>query len=25
MQYVGGPSNRAMQDWTDEQWDAMRK
>jgi NAD(P)-dependent dehydrogenase (short-subunit alcohol dehydrogenase family) len=25
MQGVGGPSNRAMQDWTDAQWDAMRK
>ena len=25
MQGVGGPSARAMQDWTDEQWDAMRK
>ena len=25
MQYVGGPSQRAMQDWTDEQWDEMRK
>jgi NAD(P)-dependent dehydrogenase (short-subunit alcohol dehydrogenase family) len=25
MQGVGGPSNRAMHEWTDEQWDAMRK
>jgi NAD(P)-dependent dehydrogenase (short-subunit alcohol dehydrogenase family) len=25
MQGVGGPSARAMQDWSDEQWDAMRK
>ena len=25
MQGVGGPSSRAMQEWTDEQWDAMRK
>jgi NAD(P)-dependent dehydrogenase (short-subunit alcohol dehydrogenase family) len=25
MQGVGGPTNRAMQDWGDEQWDAMRK
>jgi NAD(P)-dependent dehydrogenase (short-subunit alcohol dehydrogenase family) len=25
MQGVGGPSGRAMQDWTDAQWDAMRK
>lgn len=25
MQGVGGPSSRAMQDWSDEQWDAMRK
>ncbi len=25
MQGVGGPSVRAMQDWSDEQWDAMRK
>jgi NAD(P)-dependent dehydrogenase (short-subunit alcohol dehydrogenase family) len=25
MQGVGGPSNRAMHDWTDAQWDAMRK
>ena len=25
MQGVGGPSARAMQDWTDEQWQAMRK
>jgi NAD(P)-dependent dehydrogenase (short-subunit alcohol dehydrogenase family) len=25
MQGVGGPSARAMQDWTDEQWDVMRK
>ena len=25
MQGAGGPSFRAMQDWTDEQWDAMRK
>jgi NAD(P)-dependent dehydrogenase (short-subunit alcohol dehydrogenase family) len=24
MQGVGGPSFRAMQDWTEEQWDAMR-
>ena len=24
MQGVGGPSNRAMQDWTDAQWDNMR-
>lgn len=24
MQGVGGPSSRAMQSWTDEQWDAMR-
>ncbi|MDR2188128.1 MAG: SDR family oxidoreductase [Azonexus sp.] len=24
MQGVGGPSFRAMQDWSDEQWDAMR-
>jgi NAD(P)-dependent dehydrogenase (short-subunit alcohol dehydrogenase family) len=24
MQGVGGPTFRAMQDWTDEQWDAMR-
>jgi NAD(P)-dependent dehydrogenase (short-subunit alcohol dehydrogenase family) len=24
MQGIGGPSFRAMQDWTDEQWDAMR-
>ncbi|MBC8746494.1 MULTISPECIES: SDR family oxidoreductase [Paraburkholderia] len=24
MQGVGGPAFRAMQDWTDEQWDAMR-
>jgi NAD(P)-dependent dehydrogenase (short-subunit alcohol dehydrogenase family) len=25
MQGVGGPSARAMQDWTDEQWQALRK
>jgi NAD(P)-dependent dehydrogenase (short-subunit alcohol dehydrogenase family) len=25
MQGVGGPSLRAMQDWTEEQWQAMRK
>lgn len=25
MQGVGGPSARAMQDWTEEQWQAMRK
>jgi len=25
MQGVGGPSVRAMHDWTDEQWEAMRK
>jgi len=25
MQGVGGPTSRAMQDWSDEQWDAMRK
>jgi NAD(P)-dependent dehydrogenase (short-subunit alcohol dehydrogenase family) len=25
MQGAGGPTFRAMQDWTDEQWDAMRK
>jgi NAD(P)-dependent dehydrogenase (short-subunit alcohol dehydrogenase family) len=25
MQGVGGPATRAMHDWTDEQWDAMRK
>ena len=25
MQGVGGPSSRAMQDWSDAQWDAMRK
>jgi len=25
MQGVGGPNHRAMQDWTDAQWDAMRK
>jgi NAD(P)-dependent dehydrogenase (short-subunit alcohol dehydrogenase family) len=25
MQGIGGPSWRAMQDWTDEQWNAMRK
>lgn len=25
MQGVGGPSQRAMHDWTDEQWEAMRK
>ena len=25
MQGVGGPNNRAMHDWTDGQWDAMRK
>jgi NAD(P)-dependent dehydrogenase (short-subunit alcohol dehydrogenase family) len=25
MQGVGGLSNRAMRDWTDAQWDAMRK
>jgi NAD(P)-dependent dehydrogenase (short-subunit alcohol dehydrogenase family) len=25
MQGIGGPSTRAMQDWTDEQWAAMRK
>ena len=25
MQGVGGPSSRAMHDWTDEQWEAMRK
>ena len=25
MQGVGGPSSRAMQEWNDEQWDAMRK
>jgi NAD(P)-dependent dehydrogenase (short-subunit alcohol dehydrogenase family) len=25
MQGVGGPSVRAMQDWSDAQWDAMRK
>lgn len=24
MQGVGGPSSRAMQDWSDEQWQAMR-
>jgi len=24
MQGVGGPTFRSMQDWTDEQWDAMR-
>jgi NAD(P)-dependent dehydrogenase (short-subunit alcohol dehydrogenase family) len=25
MQGVGGPSQRAMQDWTEEQWEAIRK
>lgn len=25
MQGVGGPSSRAMQEWSDEQWEAMRK
>ena len=25
MQGAGGPSFRSMQDWTDDQWDAMRK
>jgi NAD(P)-dependent dehydrogenase (short-subunit alcohol dehydrogenase family) len=25
MQGVGGPSSRAMHDWTDAQWDGMRK
>jgi len=25
MQGVGGPSNRAMHDWTEEQWAALRK
>lgn len=25
MQGVGGPSSRAMQDWSETQWDAMRK
>jgi len=25
MQGVGGPSMRAMQDWTEEQWEAVRK
>jgi NAD(P)-dependent dehydrogenase (short-subunit alcohol dehydrogenase family) len=25
MQGVGGPNSRAMQDWSDDQWDAMRK
>jgi NAD(P)-dependent dehydrogenase (short-subunit alcohol dehydrogenase family) len=25
MQGVGGPSARAMQDWTEEQWQALRK
>jgi NAD(P)-dependent dehydrogenase (short-subunit alcohol dehydrogenase family) len=25
MQGAGGPTFRAMQDWTDDQWDAMRK
>jgi NAD(P)-dependent dehydrogenase (short-subunit alcohol dehydrogenase family) len=25
MQGIGGPSWRAMQDWSDDQWDAMRK
>jgi NAD(P)-dependent dehydrogenase (short-subunit alcohol dehydrogenase family) len=25
MQGVGGPANRAMHDWTEAQWDAMRK
>jgi NAD(P)-dependent dehydrogenase (short-subunit alcohol dehydrogenase family) len=25
MQGIGGPTNRAMQDWDDAQWDAMRK
>ena len=25
MQGVGGPSVRAMQQWTDEQWDSLRK
>lgn len=25
MQGVGGPSSRAMQEWNDEQWEAMRK
>jgi NAD(P)-dependent dehydrogenase (short-subunit alcohol dehydrogenase family) len=25
MQGVGGPSNRAMHDWSDAQWDALRK
>jgi NAD(P)-dependent dehydrogenase (short-subunit alcohol dehydrogenase family) len=25
MQGVGGPSLRAMQDWTEDQWDALRK
>jgi NAD(P)-dependent dehydrogenase (short-subunit alcohol dehydrogenase family) len=25
MQGVGGVNNRAMQNWTDEQWDALRK
>ena len=25
MQGVGGPNNRAMQDWTDDQWEALRK
>ena len=25
MQGVGGVNNRAMQNWTDEQWEAVRK
>jgi NAD(P)-dependent dehydrogenase (short-subunit alcohol dehydrogenase family) len=25
MQGVGGPSLRAMQDWTEEQWESIRK
>jgi len=25
MQGVGGPTFRAMQDWSEEQWDAMRQ
>ena len=25
MQGVGGPSNRAMHDWSEEQWEALRK
>jgi NAD(P)-dependent dehydrogenase (short-subunit alcohol dehydrogenase family) len=25
MQGINGPNTRAMQDWSDEQWDAMRK